>query len=315
MLYITTKDQIDAHTAYKTLVSDTAADGGVYIPFRFPKYDDAQIRKLKEGSFNEVVAQILNYFFSAQLTAWDVDFAIGRSPVKLATAGRKLVVSELWHNHNGAYACLEQNLFRRLSKNSGIADAPTDWARAAIRIAVVFGIYVQMCREGLLQCNDTFDVVMEIGDFFDPIAALYAKIMGLPIGKIIICCNGENAALWDLIHRNSVSTSALSRNLRLGIERLIYAVYGMDELKRFNQIADSRRTYTPDEELTERLSDAFFCVVVSPDRLAAVVSSVLNTDNYRIDEKTAISFGAVRDYRAKAGESNLTLVFFENRPN
>ena len=314
MLYITTKDQKDAHTAYKTLVSDCAVDGGVYIPFRIPQYDDVQLRRFKEESFNEVVAHILNYFFSAQLTAWDVDFAIGRTPAKLATAGRKVVVSELWHNHGGAYTCLEQNLFKCLSKNSGIADVPTDWGRIAIRIAVLFGIYVQMCQQDMISCDDSFDIVMEAGNYFEPIAAYYAKSMGLPLGRVIVCCNEQTAALWDLIHRNSISTSALSESMLLGIGRLLYVVYGKEELNKFTPISVAKRTYTLDEELTERLTDTFFSVVVSVDRLASLVSSVMNTDNYRIDMKTAMSFGAVHDYRAKVGESNLTLVFSENKP-
>ena len=315
MLYITTNDRKDAHTAYKTLVSDCAADGGVYIPFRFPKYDEIQLHQLMEMSFSDVVAQVLNTFFSAQLTAWDVDFAIGRSPLKLATVGRKIVVSELWHNHSGSYDCLERNLFKKLSANSGIAADPTDWARIAIRIAVLFGIYGQMHKDGTVAWYDTPDVVMEAGNYFEPIAAYYAKIMGLPMGKIIVCCNNETALLWDLIQRNTVSTSALSQELTLGIARLLYGVYGSEELDRFIQASGAKRTYAPDDAQAERLADTFFCVVVSTDRLASLVNGVLKTDDYRIDEKTAMSFGAVQDYRAKAGESNLTLVFSENKPN
>lgn len=314
MLYITTRDQKDAHTAYKTLVSDCAADGGLYVPFHIPQFDDAQIRKMKEQSFSEVTAQILNAFYSAQITAWDVDFAIGRNPLKLAAVGRKMIVSELWHNHAGSYRCLVRNLFNKLSKNDGIAQEPTDWSRIAIRIAVLFATYAQMQQDGFATCNDTFDVVMEAGDYIEPISVYFAKQMGLPLGKIVICCNGENAPVWDLVHRGEIATATLSKQVALGIERLLYAVYGKKEHDRFAEACVSKRLYVRDEELPCWLSDLFFCVVVSNDRLGAVVNSVLKTDNYRIDEKTAMSIGAVQDYRAKVGESNLTLVFSENKP-
>lgn len=314
MLYITTKDQKDAHTAYKTLVSDCAADGGLYIPFRFPKLDDVQINKLKELTFSEVLAQILNCFFSAQMTAWDVEFAAGRNPVKMASVGRKIIVSELWHNHGASYECMERNLFKYLSKNDGIASYPTDWARIAIRIAVLFGVYSQMHQQNVVCSSESVDVVMDAGNYFEPIAAFYAKEMGLPLGKIIICCYGENAAIWDLVHRNEIATATLPRKLVLGIERLLYSVHGTEELQRFIQLSETRRIYTVNEELTERLADSFVSIVVSKDRLTSLANSVLKTDGYRIDEKTAMSFGAVQDYRARVGESNLTLVFSENKP-
>lgn len=314
MLYITTNNQKDAHTAYKTLVSDCAEDGGLYIPFRFHRYDDADIKKMCQMSFSEVLAQILNYFFSAQLTAWDVDFAIGRNPVKLATVGRKIIVSELWHNHGASYTCLENNLFRFLSKNSGIAAHPTDWARTAIRVAVLFGLYSQMCQNNMVSGHEGFDLVMDAGNYFEPIAAYYAKQMGLPFGKIIVCCNADNAAIWDLVHRSEVATATLPANMNLGIKRLLCAAFGRGEMERFAEVSNTKRTYTVSETLLEqRLSDDLFVVVVGADRLPAVVNSVLKTDNYHIDEKTAMSFGAVQDYRAKIGESKLTLIFSENK--
>ena len=314
MLYITTKDQKDAHTAYKTLVSDCAADGGLYIPFRLPIYSQEELREMSKQSFGEIVAQILNYFFSAQLTGWDVDFAIGRNPLKLASVGRKITVAELWHNHASSYFCVVKNLFGILTKNDGVAAAPTDWAKVAVRISVLFGIYAEMLRTEMITLDDSFDISMEAGSYFDPISACFACKMGLPVSKIIVCCDSENAVLWDLVHRNEISTISLSSNVRLGIERLLCVFYGEAEMNRFIELCDKKRTYSVNEDLLQCLSDRMFCVVVGKDRLSAVVNSVLNTDNYKIDKKTAISFGAIQDYRAKAGESRRTLVFSENRP-
>lgn len=314
MLYITTKDQKDAHTAYKTLLSDCATDGGLYIPMRIPCYTTEEIADLKERSFGDVVAQILNYFFSAQLTAWDVDFAIGRNSVKVVSLGRKIVVSELWHNPESAYSGLERSLFKKLSVNSGISAIPTDWAKIAIRIAVLFGVYGELCRCGVAVFGETVDLAMDIGEYFAPVAAVYAKKMGLPVGKLLCCCNSEAGAAWDLIHRNELSTATLPAQLRLGLERLLYVMYGESELVRFKDACEKRGIYSVDEEIQERLSDMMFCVVVGKERLDSVINSVYRTDNYLIDHNTALTFGAIRDYRSKAGESKTTLLFAENDP-
>lgn len=314
MLYITTKDQKDAHTAYKTLVSDCAADGGLYIPFRIPQYSDEEIVQMKTRSFGDVVAQILNYFFSSKLTGWDVDFAIGRTPVKTVPVGRRIVVSEVWHNPEASYLALEKSIFRKLSHNDGIAALPTDWAKVAIRISVLFGIYADMRRSEILTCGQSFDLAMDVGDFFAPIAAHYAKIMGLPLRKIICCCNGDSAAIWDLIHRNELSTATLNLKIRLGLERLLYVVYGGEELARFTEACENKRVYSVSEEASVRLSDTMFCAVVGKERLHAVINSVYRTDNYLIDSDTALPFGAIQDYRSKVGESTVTLLFAEKDP-
>ena len=314
MLYITTKDQKDAHTAHKTLMSDCATDGGLYIPMRLPAYTAEEILKLKERSFSDVVAQILNYFFSARLTAWDVDFAIGRNPLKTVSLGRKIVISELWHNPDAAYKGLEKNLFRRLSQNGGIAAVPTDWARIAIRIAVLFGVYGELRRNGIVIANQKFDLAVDIGEYFVPVAAVYAKEMGLPIGKILCCCSSENGVVWDLIHRNDMSTATLTPQLRLGLERLLYVLYGEGELHRFTEACDKKRIYSVEEENQEKLTELLFCVVVGHERLDSVVNSVYRTDNYLIDMNTALPFGAIQDYRSKAGETTVTLLFSERDP-
>lgn len=314
MLYITTKDQKDAYTAYKTLVGDCAADGGLYMPMRIQKYSAEEIAQLKDRSFGDIVAQILNYFFSAQLTAWDVDFAIGRNPVKLVTLSRKIVISEVWHNPEAAYTGFEKSLFRKLSQNGGVATLPTDWAKTAIRIAVLFGVYGELCRNGVLSESRTFDLAMDISEYFAPIAAVYAKEMGLPIGKILCCCTSENGAVWDLIHRNELSTATLSVQLRLGLLRLLYVTYGEKELDRFTEACEKRGIYSVDDEAEHKLSDLLFCVVVGNERRSTVINSAYRTDNYLIDPDTALPFGAIQDYRSKAGETNTTLLFAEKDP-
>ena len=79
MLYATTRSKTDTYTAHRTLFEDRAPDGGFFVPFRMPNVD---IQSLKENSFSEAVAEILNVFFSTGITAWDVDCCIGKSAAK-----------------------------------------------------------------------------------------------------------------------------------------------------------------------------------------------------------------------------------------
>ena len=251
MLYVTTRDNKDAHTAHKTLVSSYADDGGLYMPFHLPGFSSTEIASMKDKSFGEAVAQIINCFYPAQLTGWDVDFFIGRTPIKIAAVNRKMIIAQAWHNPQSKYQYIERNLFDRIAQEGGVAPQPTDWVKIAIRIALLFGVYGEMLRSGALNENMQFDVAVATGDFSDPIAAWYASQMGLPIQKIICSCD-KTPAVWDLIHRKVIATTSLSDGLRLGIERLICAAVSREEAaQRGVRSVQGRRAspceYTPEQ--------------------------------------------------------------------
>ena len=63
MLYVTTRNKNDAHTAHKTLISDRASDGGFYVPFRMPVYSHEEILSFKDKNFGQCVSEILNLYF------------------------------------------------------------------------------------------------------------------------------------------------------------------------------------------------------------------------------------------------------------
>ena len=94
MLYLTTREKFDAFTAARTLASDHGADGGRYLPYKMPHYSAEEIAALKDMSFGQTVAQVLNTFFGTRLTTWDVECCIGRFPLRLAVMGQKVFTAE-----------------------------------------------------------------------------------------------------------------------------------------------------------------------------------------------------------------------------
>ena len=47
MLYVTTRDNIEAYTAHKALTENRAPDGGFYVPFHMFRFSDEEIQSLK----------------------------------------------------------------------------------------------------------------------------------------------------------------------------------------------------------------------------------------------------------------------------
>ena len=98
MLYVTTRNNRDAYTAQRVLRENRGPDGGLYVPFREPVFSREEIDALKEKSFHQCVAEVLNRLFNTKLTRWDVEFCVGRYPVRLVNLPQRIIAGECWHN-------------------------------------------------------------------------------------------------------------------------------------------------------------------------------------------------------------------------
>lgn len=307
MLYVTTRGDKDAFTAARTLTSDVAADGGLYVPFRLPEFTKEELEAIAAQSFGQTVAQILNVFFSARLTGWDVDFAVGRNPVKLASMNHRIVFAELWHNPDSDYFYMVNKLYQLLCQSLASTESPTEWVRMAVRISVLFGIFGELKRRNPAGGDRIVDLAVAAEDLSLPMASWYARKMGLPIGTIVCGCD-MNSALWDLVRRGEYSTNAISPEADIGVERLIQASLGFAETRKFRQCSASSRAYQVDEEQLPDFANGLFVAVVGKTRKNAITASVYNTSRCMLTEDAALAYGALQDYRASVTEGRPCLL-------
>ena len=311
MLYVTTRDNKDAHTAYRTLCSATGPDGGLYIPFRPVKFSYEDILTLKDNSFSKCVADVLNLFFSARLDAWDVECCIGRYPVKLVPMSHKIIVAETWNNPDWDLSRAVRNLRSRILGSADTNGCPTGWTWIAVRIAVLFGLFGEMFRAGSINPRKRIDLAVSAGDFTAPMAAWYAREMGLPIGRIIFACDGYNT-IWDLLHHGEIQTGP--EITPADLERLIYAKLGADESLRYVNTASTGMLYTISDEQAEALSEGLFCAVVSRKRVESVIRSIYRTNTYLLSPNSALAYGGLQDYRATNNETGYAMILTEQGP-
>ena len=322
MLYVTTRNKTDAHTAHNTLTGDRAPDGGLFVPFQLPKLSDGDILALKDKTFGQCIADILNLFFSARLDGWDVDFSIGRYPIKLVPMSHKIVVAESWHNPDWDFARMVRNLAGRLRGSGDTEGVPSNWAWIAIRIATLFGLYGEMLRQGLTTPDKTMDICVTSGDFGAPISAWYAKEMGLPVGTVICACN-ENSGVWDLLHHGELRTDTIAVNTNtpecdvsvpVNLERLISARLGHDEAARFRTCCETGRAYIPGEEEAILLREGMYAAVVGQNRMESIIYNVYRSGTYLLGPYSALAYGGLQDYRTGVGEGRTALILTERGP-
>lgn len=129
MLYVTTRIQRDAFTAHKALRENRGPAGGYFLPMRTPQFTREQLIALSQKSFGQCVADVINLLFNMKLSGWDVEFAIGRYPVKLVSIGSRVTVAETWHNPDWRFDRLVCSLEKFLTKEENASQQPGDWLR------------------------------------------------------------------------------------------------------------------------------------------------------------------------------------------
>lgn len=315
MLYVTTRNNRDAYTVHRVLSEGRGADGGLYLPFRMPAFSDAELDALLEKPFNRCVAEILNLLFQTELTGWDVDFAVGRYPVRLENLRHRILMGECWHNPDGDFTRVRRNLAACLQAKT---DVPGNWCDIAVGIAVLFGVFGMLRRDGI----DKADIAVVSGDFSVPISAWYARQWGLPVGNIVCCCN-ENKNLWDMICHGQMRTDTISISTDIpeadvilpeNLERLIFACGGTEEVERYLTACRQGSTYSVSDSLLNKLRNGLFVSVVSSQRIQTAIPSVYRTHGYLLSPASALVYSGLLDYRAKTGNTGHGIVLAEKSP-
>ena len=304
MLYVTTRNKFDTYTAHRANQSDRGPDGGLYLPFRMPELTKEEIQAFSQQSFCQRVADLLNQFFGTQLTAWDVELYAGKNPVKLLPMSHRILVAETWHNHDQDYARFAGRLSAQICGDGDNTRKPTSWIGIAIRIAVLFGIFAD-----LPTLNSPLDIVVATEDFSAPMAAWYAREMGLPIGNII--CSHDHPCVWNLLHQGEVRAD---ENIPENVERLIAATLGVEENLRFCEIMENGRIYATRTGMLDTLHKGMYATVCSRDRINAQILSVYRMAGYVMGPQTALAYSGLQDYRARSGEIRPALLLADRSP-
>ncbi len=319
MLYVSTRNPFDAYTVSHAIREAVAPDGGLFLPFRFPQWDAQTLEAMTKVSFGQCVADVLNTFFSGNLSGWDVEVAIGRHAVKSVPIGGRMVIGELWHNLAHSFDHVEQALARKVTSKDAKA---AGWVRIAVRMAVLTGLWAQLVRKEITDLQKKMDLSLVSGDFSMVMAAWYLRKMGLPIGDIICSCN-DNSGVWDLLCQGEFYTGAVTEHtatpladtaLPQELERLICSALSPAEAKRFADICQEGGIYEPRPGMLEALRAGMTAAVIGDERLIGTIGSAYRTNGYLMGPYTALSYAGVMDHRSNTAERRLTLLLAERSP-
>jgi threonine synthase len=310
MLYVTTRDKFDAYTVARVLCENRGDDNGYFIPMNMPDFSPDELLNMVEKGFSHAVAEMLNLFFATKLTSWDVEFCIGRHPVKLEKQKQQIYFAELWHNLDHRYDRLEKTLMKRLNEKSWQL-CPEGWLKIGVRIAVIFGMYAELIHGGF-DPESSFDIALTDKDFSWLMAFWYARVMGLPMGKIIVACT-DSSQLWDFLRSGHAALGG-NNSLPEEMERLLSCEFGSFEANSFAMAYSEKDVYTLSEENYDTLREKMFVSVVSKTRCNQIIPNVYNTIGYVLTMEAAAAFSAVQDDRARNGGMRPVLLLCRENP-
>ena len=173
---------------------------------------------------------------------------------------------------------------------------------------VVYYVYAygQLLRRGAIAEGEVINVTVPTGNFGNILAAYYAKLAGVPIGKLI-CASNENKVLFDFFqtgaydrNRDFILTSSPSMDILISsnLERLVYKIAGSDagrDAALMKALSETGR-YEITDQMREQLSD-FAGGFAGEQETAAEIKAVYEKTGYVLDTHTAVASFVGRTYR------------------
>lgn len=223
-----------------------------------------------------------------------------------------------------------QNGVKAIFTDKGIADKfaaknillssanSINWGRLAPQIIYYVSTYAQLIKDNEINYGDKVNIVVPTGNFGNILAAYYAKLMGIPVNKLI-CASNSNNVLTDFINtgvydRNRKFYTTVSPSMDIlissNLERLLYHLTGGDD-KLINEWFGALKTsgrYEVNAEVKSKLGELFFAGCCSDEETKAQIHKTFENEHYLLDTHSAVAVKVYEDYKAKTGDDTPTII-------
>ena len=192
-----------------------------------------------------------------------------------------------------------------------------NWGRLVPQIVYYVSAYCDLVKSGEVKLGDPMNVVVPTGNFGNILAAYYAKVMGIPINRLI-CASNQNNVLTDFINtgtydRNRTFYNTLSPSMDIlissNLERMLFELSGRDDKlvrEYMSQLAEYG-SYRVDSSIRTKLKREFSAGYCDDQQTKDMIARMWNEQNYLIDPHTAVAFHVLEEYREETGDDTVTV--------
>ena len=187
-----------------------------------------------------------------------------------------------------------------------------NWGRLAPQIVYYVSAYAQLVNDGKINLGDEINIVVPTGNFGNILAAYYAKLMGVPIKKLV-CASNSNNVLTDFLRtgvydRNREFYTTISPSMDIlissNLERLLYHLSGGDDeyiRKIYGDLSATGR-FEVSEDIKAQLKELFYADFCSEDETRSTIHSTYTDYSYTVDTHTAVAVGVYNKFAAETGD-------------
>ena len=208
---------------------------------------------------------------------------------------------------------------RRLSSANSI-----NIGRLAPQVVYYFIAYAEIVRRGVIRCGDPLDYVVPTGNFGDILAGYFARLMGLPVGRLV-CASNANRVLTDFLttgvydrRRDFLKTNSPSMDILISsnLERLLFLATGGDTARvaAWMQELSENGVYRVDAETLGRIQAVFSAGCCDEAQSAETIGRTWRDFGYLCDPHTAVALHVAEEYKRSRGAGTTLVVLSTASP-
>ena len=195
--------------------------------------------------------------------------------------------------------------------------------RLAPQVVYYFRAYADLMKRGEVHIGEPVDFVVPTGNFGDILAGYFAKLLGLPVGRLV-CASNANNILTDLLksgvydcNRPFYKTVSPSMDILVSsnFERLLYLLSGDCALvNRLMKNLTSERCYRIPASVKSRLDELFWGGYCDDAGTKESIRRVWNEYRYLCDTHTAVAWNVAQQYKAAVPDHSQIVILSTASP-
>ena len=192
------------------------------------------------------------------------------------------------------------------------------------QIVYYFTSYAELVKENAIACGDPVNFVVPTGNFGDILAGYHAKLLGLPIQKLI-CASNSNHVLTDFlntgtysIERPFLNTISPSMDILISsnLERLLFMESGYSDGLVCSMMKELREkgSYHVDDSIMNAIRKTFTGYWTDEETCRKTIHDLFEKEHVTIDTHTSIALSACRKYKEETSDSTPCIILSTASP-
>ena len=191
-----------------------------------------------------------------------------------------------------------------------------NWGRLAPQIVYYVSAYCDMLSRDEIAYGEKINVCVPTGNFGNIFAAYIAKMMGLPIGKLV-CASNANNVLTEFLQtgtydRNRKFHLTMSPSMDIlissNLERLLYFIAGTEETVANMKALNTTGCYHVSDAVREKIAESFVGYCADECETASTLKKFYETNGYLADTHTSVALACAEKYIAETGDNTKMII-------